>query len=65
MSFTRTEDLWIRIATKLTIRQLGQVNKGLEARDLKTRALRALALTENREVKLMAIHLKNLIERGE
>lgn len=65
MTYSKTENLWIRITTKLTIRQLGQVNKGLDARDLKTRALRALALTENREVKLMAIHLKNLIEKGE
>lgn len=46
MTYSKTEDLWIRIPTKLTIGQLGQVNKGLDAWDLKTRALRALALTE-------------------
>jgi hypothetical protein len=65
MSFNQKEELWMRIASKLTIKQLGQVNKDLEARDLKSRALRALELSENREVKLMSIHLKNLIQRGE
>lgn len=65
MTFSQKDELWMRIVSKLTIKQLGQVNKDLEARDLKSRALRALELSENREVKLMAIHLKNLIQRGE
>mgnify|MGYP001484221293 CR=1 FL=1 len=59
------ENLWIRIACKLTVKQLGKVNAGLDARDLKTRALRVIDITSNREVKLMAIHLRNLIEKGE